>query len=281
MARLSLPSELTALPVHEKFRTMHTPDPRNSSLFNSSLEKGLAVIRALGVQRREMNLPEIAEATGMSKSAAQRFAYSLEVMGYLRKDARSKRYALTPRCLELGFGYLQANWLIDHANPFLLDLNQKSGETVNLSEPDGTDMVFVARFPSHKHIAIHMPVGRRLPMFCTASGRAYLSALPDDVMARLIEASVVTQFTPSTVTDKKQLKGLIVEARTAGYAWANEEYFRGDINLAAPLVGAHGEVLGAINISLPTSRWTLDSGKRQLAQVLIETARAIGTSPPR
>jgi len=260
---------------------MQTHDPRQSPLFNNSLEKGLAVIRALGVQRREMNLPEIAEATGMTKSAVQRFTYSLEVLGYLRKDARSKRYSLTPRCLELGFSYLQANWLVDHANPFLFDLNNKCGETVNLSEPDGTDMVFVARFPSHKHIAIHMPVGRRLPMFCTASGRAYLSALPEDVMGRLIEASVLTKFTPNTVTDKKQLKRLIADARTAGYAWANEEYFRGDINLAAPLLSARGEVLGAINISLPTSRWTLDSGRQQLAQMLIGTARAIGTLPPR
>ena len=54
------------------------------------------------------------------------------------------------------------------------------------TEPDETDMVFIARFPSHKRFFIHTPIGRRLPMYCTASGRAYLAALgePDaDVSA--------------------------------------------------------------------------------------------------
>lgn len=256
-------------------------DPRDSPLFNNSLEKGLAVILAIGNHRRAMNLPEIAGATGMTKSAAQRFTYSLEVMGYLRKDADRKKYFLTPKCLALGFGYLQANWLIDHANPFLLELNRKSGETVNLSEPLETDMVFVARFPSQKNISIHMPVGRRLPMFCTASGRAYLSALPVSVARDYIDKSDLTKITPNTEIDPKVLLQRISDAKTAGYAWANEEYFRGDINIAAPLVDANGDVLGAINISLPTSRWTLETGQQQLAQLLIETARAISTSPPR
>jgi DNA-binding IclR family transcriptional regulator len=35
------------------------------------------------------------------------------------------------------------------------------------------EMVFIARFPSHKRFFIHMPIGRRLPMYCTASGGAW------------------------------------------------------------------------------------------------------------
>jgi len=255
-------------------------DPGQSPLFNSSLEKGLAVIRSFSASRRHMNLPEIAEVAEITKSAAQRFTFTLEALGYLRKDPKTKRYSLTPRCLALGFGYLQANWLIDHANPFLLDLNRKCEETVNLSEPDGTDMVFVARFPSHKHIAIHMPLGRRLPMFCTASGRAYLSALPQAEVEELLGRSSPQAFTPSTITDLRVIRKLVAEARHNGYAWANEEYFRGDINIAAPVRDAKGIALGAINVSLPTSRWTLDAGRERIPPMLLETVRAIVTSPP-
>ena len=63
-------------------------DPAQSPLFNSSLEKGLAVIRSFSASHRHMNLPEIAEVTGMTKSAAQRFTFTLEALGYLRKDPR-------------------------------------------------------------------------------------------------------------------------------------------------------------------------------------------------
>lgn len=255
-------------------------DPTQSPQFNISLEKGLAVIRAFSASRRHMNLPEIAEAARITKSAAQRFAFTLEALGYLRKDPKSKRYSLTPRCLDLGYGYLQANWLIDHANPFLLELNRKCEETVNLSEPDGTDVVFVARFPSHKHIAIHMPLGRRLPMFCTASGRAYLSALPEGEADELLGRCSPQAFTPKTITDLRAIRVLVAEARRNGYAWANEEYFRGDINVAAPVRDANGKALGAINVSLPTSRWTLEAGRERIAPMLLETVRAIVTSPP-
>lgn len=44
----------------------------NNPLFNQSLEKGLAVLRGFGAARRTMNLADIAQVAGISKSSAQR-----------------------------------------------------------------------------------------------------------------------------------------------------------------------------------------------------------------
>ncbi len=260
-------------------RAARPRDPRDSGLFVQSLEKGIAVLRAFDAGRRHMSLPELAENAGVSKSAAQRFAHTLEVLGYLRRHPRTRRLSLTARTLDLGYAYLQSHWLVDHANPFLLNLNRACGETVNLSEPDGTFMVFIARFTSQRHIPIHMPVGRRLPMFCTASGRAYLSALEPAAAREILRASERERFTPNTVVDLHALEALVSEAREVGYAWANEEYYRGDINFAVPVRDARGTALGAVNVSLPTSRWTLEEGRKQIVPHLLETARAIVTSP--
>jgi DNA-binding IclR family transcriptional regulator len=57
------------------------------------------------------------------------------------------------------------------------------------ASPDGADVVYVARFAGHKSIAVHMPLGRRLSMYCTASGRSYLSARPDRDVATIIAQS--------------------------------------------------------------------------------------------
>lgn len=246
-----------------------------SRLFNTSLSRGLTVLLAFAHGKREMNLRELSEATGLTKSAIQRFTFTLEALGFLLKSPDNKKYSLSPKCLALGYGYLQSNPLIDLANAYLADLNRKCEETVNLSVPDGTDMVYVARFPSQKHVAIHMPVGRRLPMYCTAAGRAYLSALPPAEVDELLEASTLTTYTPNTLTDKSQILAVIDEARRDGYSWANQEFFRGDINLGVAIKNAHGRPVGAINISLPTSRWSLESGRQQIAPVLLETIRAI------
>ncbi|MGO9774698.1 MAG: IclR family transcriptional regulator C-terminal domain-containing protein [Roseiarcus sp.] len=59
----------------------------------------------------------------------------------------------------------------------------------------------------------------------------------------------------------RAIRELAAEARRNGYAWGNEEYFRGDINVAAPARDANGKALGAIDVSLPKSRWTLEANQ--------------------
>ena len=112
--------------------------------------------------------------------------YTLEKLGYIRKHPVTRRYQLTPHVMRIGFNYLAADTLIDVANPFLSELTNLTGETTNLTEPDEDEMVYVARFVSTKFVPIHMPIGSRIPMYCTGSGRAFLSALPPaDARARL------------------------------------------------------------------------------------------------
>lgn len=253
---------------------------RLSPLFNQSLEKGLAVLLAFNPQSETMNLAEIAVRCGMSKSAAQRFAYTLEVLGYLRKDPATKRYSLTAGTLALGYRYLLVNRTVERANPFLLDLNRACGETVNFSEPLGTDMVYVGRFPTSRTTPVHMPLGRSLPMYCTSAGRAYLSLLPHSERRALLEASDRVAYTRSTVIEVPKLLALCAEASERGYAYAASEYYEGDLNVGAAVVDASGCPLGAVNISAPATRWTLARVHRELAPLVIETARLISTRQP-
>jgi IclR family transcriptional regulator, pca regulon regulatory protein len=255
-------------------------EERSSLLFNQSVEKGLGVLLAFSPQNETMNLGEIAAATGISKSAAQRFAYTLESLGYLRKDPVTKRYALTVATLALGYRYLLVNRVVERANPFLLDLNRACGETVNFSEPDGNEMVYVGRFPTRMATPVHMPLGRRLPMYCTSAGRAYLSRLEPDERERLLRSSNRVAYTSSTVTDIRQLLALCDEAARRGYAYANSEYYAGDLNVAAPVTDAAGRAIGAVNIAAPSTRWTLARMHRDLAPQVIETARLISTQRP-
>jgi IclR family transcriptional regulator, pca regulon regulatory protein len=243
-------------------------------LFNSSVQKALAMLETFGGERRTLSLAELAAAAGMSISSAQRCIHTLLCLGYLRRDARLHRWVLTPRALSLTEAYLSGHALLEHATTHLIELNQVSGESVSLSEPDGTDMVFIARFPSLRPFHIHMPVGRRLPMYCTASGRAYLSALPPAAARRILGRARPAALTPSTLTDSQQIWKRVQAARACGYAWSDQEYYRGDLTIAAPLLGPDAEPLGALNISAPTSRWTLAQLRAKLAPLLLQSAQA-------
>ncbi|AZC30231.1 IclR family transcriptional regulator [Pseudomonas chlororaphis] len=249
-----------------------------NSLFNQSLEKGLAVLRAFNAAQRTMNLAEIAEAAEINKSSAQRMIHTLEQLGYVRKHPQTKRFQLTPRVMEIGYNYLAADTLVDVANPFLAELAQVTGETTNLTEPDGLDMVYVARFVAPKFIPIHMPIGSRIPMYCTGSGRAYLSALPDQEALAMLQASDRQAHTRHTLTEVDAIHGQIVATRQRGYALNQEELFLGDMSIAAPIIGSQGLPVAAVHVVIPSSRWTLEEAERKLAPSVIECARAIRTS---
>lgn len=250
----------------------------DSPLFITALSKGLALLTAFRAGRPSMSLIELAEATGLNKSTVQRSAFTLEALGYLYKDPVTKRFRLAPKSLDLGTGYLQTSELIERANPYLHELNRDVEESCNLLEPCGLDMLYVARFPSHKQISIHMPLGRHLPMYCTAAGRAYLAALPEAEADAILVACERQRYTVSTVTDLDRLRDIVSEARGEGYAYAQEEYFAGDISVAAAVVNADGYPLGAVGISVPFSRWTLEDARKDLAPKVINAARTIASA---
>jgi DNA-binding IclR family transcriptional regulator len=247
---------------------------KSDPLYNQSVEKALAILEAFGEKGRALNLGEIAAATSMTKSSAQRCTHTLERLGYLHRDPQLKRWVLSPRSLSLANAYLTGHPLLEQATTHLVDLNQVTGESVSLSEPDDTDMVYIARFPSRKRFFIHMPVGHRLPMYCTAAGRAYLSALPQAEAQLILRRSAFRKFTPMTTTDPDRLLALIDAARKAGYAWADQEAYRGDLTIGAAILGDDGRPIAAVNISGPTSRWTMDELRSKMSSVLLETARA-------
>lgn len=251
--------------------------PAHNPLFNDSAQKALAVLESFGRGRRILKLAEVAELAGITKASAQRCVHTLEVLGYLRRDRRGTGWTLTPRALGIAHAYLSGYPLVEQAQQHLVDLNRVTGESVSLSEPDGTDMVFVARFPSHKRFLIYMPVGTRLPMYCTASGRAYLSALPGSEAQRLLRQSSLRPLTPTTITDPRRIQELVAAAHADGYACSDQECYRGDLTVAAPVIGEGGHPVGAINISAPTSRWTLEEMRSKLAALVIETARAVSS----
>ncbi len=268
---------MTALPSN-LLRSGTMTEAEDSPLYVTALAKGLSVLTAFGPSRPAMNLLELADATGLNKSTIQRSVFTLEAMGYLARDIGSKRYRLTVKSLEMGTGYLQTAELIERANPFIQQLNRQTGESCNLLEPWGTDMVYVARFTSHKEMPIHVPIGQRLPMYCTAAGRAYLSALPVADAASYIERSNRVAYTAHTVTDTGELLTLLRQAHTDGFSLITEEIYVGDIAIGACVVNADGQPLAAINVSVPFSRWRPEQVLSELAPQLVNTARAVSSA---
>ncbi|MDI7048064.1 helix-turn-helix domain-containing protein, partial [Escherichia coli] len=142
------------------------------SLFVGSTAKAFQVLHAFDGPNRHMTLVDIARASGLDRSATQRLVHTLEALGYLYRVPDTRNYGLTTKVLQFSYNYVRANELIDKASPYLLDISRRLGETTNLLELDGHEIVFVARFPGQHLVNIDIVVGARLPAMFTAAGIA-------------------------------------------------------------------------------------------------------------
>lgn len=248
----------------------------DSPLYMSSLAKCFQVLEALNTAGRAVGLTELAQLSGLDRSGVQRITHTLRVLGYLRQDPASKAFRLSGRMLEFGHTVLATHVVRGRAQPHLEALNKRTGETVNLMELEGDEIVYVARFPSLHAVSVDLHVGSRLPAFCTAAGRAILSHMdPAEAMARLKGARRVA-MTKRTLTDLPGLRKALQDARERGYALNDQEAFVGDISVAAPLLDPSGRPLAAVNIAVPSPRWQLEEVLARLVPALLKTAAAIG-----
>lgn len=237
---------------------------QRSSLFVGSLEKAFQVLEAFRDTHRTMTMAEIARAAGLDRSATQRLVHTMEQLGYLRRLPESAVYGLAPRVLTLSYNYLRSRELIERASPYLLDISRTLGETSNLQELDGHEIVFLARFPGKHLVNVDFAVGYRLPAVFTASGRAMLSKLDPARRRELIGQTPLTPVTPYTEADPKRLQAHISEAAEKGYAIVMNQTLVGDISVAAAITDHQGHPVAAINVAVPTTRWTIEKAEEQL-----------------
>lgn len=240
-----------------------------------SVDKAFRVLHAFDSSRPSMSLTQVAAAVGMDKSAAQRFTYTLEKLGYLRKDPVTKRFELTVRSLDIAHHYLHSNAMLQRAMPYLMHLSKTTEETINLTMMDGTEIVFVSRFMSRHVLNTDVIVGTRMPAYCTAPGIAILSRLPAAEAAELVDRMDLKPYTPTTTWKRDELLAKIAKSAVSGYATAFEEFYHGDLSVAAAITGSGGVPVGALNIAVSRARFTPEEMEERFAPLVVAAAGSV------
>jgi IclR family pca regulon transcriptional regulator len=247
-------------------------------LFVNSVEKAFRVLTSFDESRRKMTLGEIVEITGLDKSAAQRFSHTLEKLGYLERDSKTKQLSLSVKTLTIGYRYLAASSLVERAAPYLMHLSKETEEAVNLTIMEGAQIVFISRLLSRHMLSSNIMVGTRLPAYCTAPGIAMLSHLPNDVARKIINSSELIKYTPSTITDPDTISRELLQSRERGYAITVEQIYANDISIAAPILNDEGLPVAALNIAVLTLRYKKEEAVERFAPLIMAAAQALSTS---
>ncbi len=242
-----------------------------------ALEAGLQILERFGAGVERMRLSEIAREIGISRSSAFRLVHTLQTLGYLDRDEETKSYRLGSRVLSLGYSFLASKDVVEVARPLLERLRDETDCSAHIGILDGNEVVYVGRVASRQPVATNITIGSRLPAYATTMGRMLLAFRAESEVRRLYARARLQRFSARTPANHDELAALLATDRTRGYAISHSSFEAGIASVAAPVFGATGVVVAAINVSSPDGAVARQTFDTVIRDAVCAAARAIST----
>jgi DNA-binding IclR family transcriptional regulator len=235
------------------------------------LGKALGVLEAFTPADRAVPLADLSRRTGLPKGTLHRVATTLVASGLLER--RDGGYRLGRYLFELGMLASAQSGLRDTALPFLHDLCELTHETVHLGIPDGTQVFCVEKINGHRYAPGRSRAGGRIPMHCTALGKALLAFSAPDLLNRVL-AGGPARRTPRTIVAPGLLRREMLRVADTGVAYDYEEAVVGLAGVAAPVLGPDG-VVAAVAVTGPALRFRPHRAARAVSDAARGLSRAL------
>jgi len=223
---------------------MRSPSEAVPDLVPTLLARAARILSAFEGRRSTLTLTDVVQFSGLSQTTVHRLMSQLVQLGWLERDDREYRVGL--RLLELGAFASRYCRLRQAALPFLISLHQATGRWVQLTAREGPEIVILEQIGDPLRSAVPFHTGSRLPVHCTASGKALLAfsgAADEPALTREQPAR-----TRATITTPDAMLAELAEVSSTGIAFDRRECFDDVTCIAAPLRGA-GWALAAISVS--------------------------------
>jgi IclR family pca regulon transcriptional regulator len=247
-----------------------TPDPR---LFVNSVEKAFRVLTAFDPVSGMLPIIEIAERTGLGRSATQRFVYTLHWLGYLTRDPVSRRYGISPKFYQLAHHTRRNDMLAAQKRPILTQLAQDTGETVAWVELDGDNIVIIDGVPSIHAASVELPIDARYPALTSSSGQVLLSRAPIDQVLEMLGRLTPEVRRRFGDRDTEEILALLARTRRQGYSMTEKNMGMGTLSVSAPVFDKAGQIVAALNLSTIVARHNREALYNHLLPYLIKAAQ--------
>lgn len=228
---------------------------------------------------RGVSISEFSRVLGMGKSTIHRILDTLQFYGYIEKEEETNRYRLGWELYKIGQVIPLQNQLFNINQAFLVDLNNKTQEVVNLGILKRNETVIISKIEgSHAGLRVNVNPGVYESIHATAIGKMMISELDADQIKALVgEKDELPVHTANTISNLQDLLKEIKITRQRGYSIDAEELCEGLYCIAMPLRDYTGKIVAAISVSTPTARMN-EEKKQLILKSLEETTRKVSES---
>lgn len=221
-----------------------------------SVTNALNLLEEFKADRDELGVTELSNRLKLHKNNIFRLLATLESKGYIEQNKATENYRLGVKSLELGQTYIKQIGLVRQAKSFLKEIAEKCNETAYIGMIRQNSIVYLDVEEANQTVKVANRVGWRLPLHCTAIGKAQIANSSEEELEKLGIFNNMQKFTSNTIVDRGAFMKHLKEIARQGYAVDNEEYNLGVKCVSAPVRDYTGRIVGGISVSGPSFRMT-------------------------
>ena len=222
-----------------------------------SLERAFAILEQVAHHRDGISLVELRKSVGLHNSTTFHLVRTMVQLGYANQDAESKKYKIGHKVFSLAAGALDENEITRRVIPVLELLTDRTGESSHFAIRSGDDIVIIAKTGGAGMFQLVDRAGAVRPPNATALGKVLLAAMTPAQLERYLDKRELPRFTPKTIVEREALLAELQQVRRNGIAFDDGEYDAEVRCVAVPVHDFLRRVTGAIGISGPMWRLSL------------------------
>jgi len=219
-----------------------------------SLDRGLDILEYVAGCSEPPSFSQLLANLSIPRSSLFHLLTNLLSRGFLERAPGTERYRLGAGVVAIA-RKVHSPSLGDRVTPFLRQLSVETGETCGFYVRIADQVEVVASAISTQALSYTMKVGMNAPLYAVSAGKIVLSELPAAELSQYLAGVTLTPVTPHTTRSKARLKKELQAIKATGFAYSREEFTLG-ITAIATAVRGESKLYGAINLAVPTARFT-------------------------
>ncbi|PRO86891.1 IclR family transcriptional regulator [Lactiplantibacillus pentosus] len=242
-------------------------------LYGSVLIKAKSILDAILNTESAPTLNEISQKAGINAPTTLKILTTLEALGFVRRDADSRRFYLGTQFLTYGQKASESFDIRSVTHELLQRLRDATGETVNLGVCQDDSVVLVEKLESPSSIKLKSTIGGRMNLYSSSMGKAILSQYSDQQLKDYFERTKLEPVTENTIVKVPTLRADLSRIRSVGFSIDDEENEPDIYCIGAAIVSEH-HLYGAFSVSAPKYR-VPEERRRNFIRLVLETQHRI------
>ena len=239
-----------------------------------SAERVLRILELLGNARAPIPVTELHKLTGYPRSSLHQLLHTMAGRRWIEFSPDGLRVGIGFPALIVGTAYLDRDQALRYSHRALEVIRERTGYTTHLGRLEGSTIIYLETREAVDARRAASRIGRTLPAYATALGKALLAELAPIEVAASIPEAPFPQLTPNTTSTAEDLDKQLTDIRTSkGYATEREENVLG-VACVAVSVRYRIPATDAISCSIPLNHATSQEVER-VANILQEECQQL------